>query len=223
MISTKQRPLTDRQTQLAVLAELAHEYPFKPAEIGVEVDDGVVTLTGTVSSHFKIDDASEVAAGVAGVRDVANNLTVELPSSTTPDDTRIAKAIRQALMGDAIVPAQRIQSIVRNGVAILKGNVDYSYQRESAIDAVRRVAGVTSIADHISIAPLAGVGREIFDEIRSALTRRFPLQAIELTVEDGNLILTGAVTNDRIRRAAEDVAWSTIGVKQVANKIAVVV
>jgi BON domain len=42
-----------------------------PTDVGLEVDDGVVTLTGTVSSWAKRHAAQEAAHRVAGVLDVA--------------------------------------------------------------------------------------------------------------------------------------------------------
>ena len=54
MVLTKTAPKTDKQIQLDVLADIARDFRFKPAEIGVEVDAGIVTLTGTVSSYPKL-------------------------------------------------------------------------------------------------------------------------------------------------------------------------
>jgi len=90
MTLTQMRPKTDKQIQLDVLAEIARDFRFKPAELGVEVDAGVVTLTGTVTSYPKLALAAEIAGSVPGVKDVANKLTVELAPYAVRDDTRIA-------------------------------------------------------------------------------------------------------------------------------------
>ena len=84
MIASKTLPKTDKQLQLDVLADIARDFRFKPAEVGVEVDAGVVTLTGTVSSYFKLGMAADIAGDVPGVKDVANKLTVVVaPLSST--------------------------------------------------------------------------------------------------------------------------------------------
>lgn len=58
-----------------MLAEIARDSRFKPTELCVEVDAGVVTLIGT------------------------NKLTVEIAPYAARDDTRIARAVRTALEG----------------------------------------------------------------------------------------------------------------------------
>jgi len=221
MIETKTRPKTDREIQLDVLAEIARDVRFKPAELGVEVDAGVVTLIGTVTSYAKLAAAAEIAGDVPGVKDVANKLIVEIAPYAVRDDTRIAQAVRTALEWDATVPEERIDSVVRHGVVTLKGTVDFWYERQAAADTVRRLLGVKSVDDHIVIAtPERGDGA-IEEEVRRALMRRFPLHGLDATVDRGIATLTGEVFSYRNRNDAENIAWSTSGVKDVLNKIEV--
>ena len=210
---------TDKQIQLDVLAELDRDFRFRPAEIGVEVDQGVVTLTGTVSSYLKIGQAAELATAVSGVRDIANKLTVQgAPSS---DDTQIAKTVRETLLWDADVPEERIESVVRDGVVMLKGTVDYQFQRQATRDAVARLFGVRSVNDHMIVAPKIRSDREIHDEIKATLRRRLPLEDIAVSVDGGAVTLLGKVERYRSRSEAEQAAWSTSAVKTVLNKIVV--
>jgi len=97
MTYTKTPRKTDKQIQLNVLAEIARDFRFKPAELRVEVDAGVVTLTGTVTSYPTLALAAEIAGNVPSVKDVANKLTVEIAPHAVRDDTRIAQAVRNAL------------------------------------------------------------------------------------------------------------------------------
>ena len=213
------RSKTDRQIQLDVLAEIDRDFRFKPAEVGVEVDGGIVTLTGTVSSYVKLGAAADIAASVPGVRDVANKLTVEISGMPARDDTSIARAVRNALEWDVVVPEDRIESIVRHGIVTLKGTVDYWYQRKSASDAVSRLAGVVSVNDHIVIVPPVRTDYDIHDELKRALVRRFPLEDLDVAVDKGVVTLMGTVPAYRIRRESESVAWATRGVTDVMNKI----
>jgi osmotically-inducible protein OsmY len=221
MMQTKTRPKTDREIQLDVLAEIARDLRFKPAELGVEVDAGVVTLVGTVTSYAKLAAAAEIAGDVPGVKDVANKLIVEIAPYAVRDDTRIAQAVRTALEWDATVPEERIDSVVRHGVVTLKGTVDFWYERQAAAETVRKLLGVKSVDDHIVIAtPERGDGA-IEEEVRRALMRRFPLHGLDATVDRGIATLTGEVFSYRNRNDAENIAWSTSGVKDVLNKIEV--
>ena len=204
-----------------MLAELARDFRFKPAEIGVEVDDSVVTLTGTVSSYLKISEAAEIATTVAGVKDVANKLTVT-PTGPFRDDTAIAKAVRHALEWDVAVPEDRIESVVRDGVVTLKGTVDYWYQRKAARDAIAGLAGVIFVNNHITVVAPVRTDSELHDELKALLQRRFPFEEIDVTVDRRVVALMGKVPSYRIRRDAETAAWATYGVMDVKNSIHVI-
>ena len=220
-MQTKTRPKTDKQIQLDVLAEIARDLRFKPAELGVEVDAGVVTLTGTVTSYSKLAAAAEIAGDVPGVKDVANKLTVEIAPYAVRDDTRLAQAIRNALEWDATVPEERIDSVVRNGTVTLKGTVDFWYERQAAADTVRNLLGVKFVNNHIVIAQRSRGDVAIQEEVKRALVRRFPLHGLGATVDRGIATLTGEVFSYRNRNDAENIAWSTSGVREVLNRIEV--
>ena len=115
---------TDAQIKHEVLRELAWDPRVDETDVGVEVDRGVVTLTGTVATWAKRVAAQEAAHRVAGVLDVANDVVVKIPGTLLRTDTDIAQAVRQALEWDALVPHERIQSTVANGWVTLEGSVD---------------------------------------------------------------------------------------------------
>jgi osmotically-inducible protein OsmY len=217
---TQPRSTTDTRIQLDVLAEVARDFRFKPAEIGVEVDEGIVTLTGTVSSYLKVGEAADIAATVPGVRDIANKLTVALIGAPR-DDTAVAKAVRDALEWDVMVPEDRIDSIVRNGIVTLKGTVDHWYQRKAAADAVGRLVGVVSVNDHIVVAPPIRTDRELHVDLKAALIRRFPFDEIDVPVDKGIVTLRGNARSFRLRREIEQLAWATRGVRDVTNKLTI--
>lgn len=213
---------TDRQIQLDVLAEIDRDWRFKHAELGVEVDDGIVTLLGTVSSYVKVAEAARIASGIPGVRAVANKLTVQVSPDLAIDDTGVAKRVRAALEW-ADVPDTKIETVVRKGIVTLTGTVDHGYERQAAVDAVARIAAVRSIDDHIVVKPEPRSDQAIFEEIRSALARRLPWssKAIDLTVTNGVVTLMGTVPRFMDRHDAQLTAWMSRGVSDVQNRIVV--
>jgi osmotically-inducible protein OsmY len=219
MTLTKTFAKTDRELQQDVQSELNRDWRFKPAEIGVEADTGVVTLTGTVSSYLKIGQAAELATRVSGVKDVANKLTVTGPY--TLDDTKIARSVRDALTLDLDVPEERIESVVRDGIVTLSGTVNYWTQREAAHDAVAHLGGVRNVNNHIVIVPAVRSDEELFEEIRGAIRRRLPYTDIDVSVDTLSVTLMGKVGSYWTRNEAERIAWSTKGVTTVHNKIVV--
>ena len=90
---------TDEEIQRDVLEELKWDSRVRPNEIGVAVKDGIVTLTGWVDSYLKKIAAEEAAHRVPGVKAVANDIEVRLPTSAERTDADLAKAALGASTG----------------------------------------------------------------------------------------------------------------------------
>jgi len=212
---------TDTQIRRDVIDEIERDWRFEPAELGVEVDAGVVTLDGTVSTYEKLLAAAEIAAAIAGVKGVANKLTVRPRGAALRDDTQLASSIRRALVSDPVVPDERIELIVRDGVATLGGTVPYMYQRRAAADSARRIDGVDAVRDNIQVAWIAYCSQAMRREIESALVRRIPAAArrIRVEVKEGVVTLTGSVQFFTERLQAEKAAWMTEAVRNVINNL----
>jgi hypothetical protein len=107
---------TDVQIQADVLAELKWKPRVQSTEIGVAVKHGVVTLTGFVDSYPKRWAAEEAAHRVRGVKAVANDIEVRLPSDGKRTDADLAAATVRALEWDAFVPVDQLDVTVSNGL-----------------------------------------------------------------------------------------------------------
>lgn len=212
---------TDAQIRHDVLEEIERDWRFEPAELGVEVDAGVVTLGGTVSSYEKVLAAADIAAAIAGVKGVANKLVVRPRGMPANDDTHIASAVRDALTADPVVPSEHIELIVRDGVATLGGSVRYAYQRNAARESASRIYGVKSVDDNIQVQPPRQTDADVRREIESALVRRIPAAArrIRVEVHEGVVTLKGSVQFFTERLQAEKAAWMTEAVRNVINDL----
>src|ERR1700681_3528797 len=111
---------TDAQIQTDVLAEFKWEPRVVPNEIGVAVKDGVVTLTGWVDSYSKRWAAEDAAHRVRGVKAVANDIEVKVPSHSDKTDADIASAAIHALEWDAFLPIENLDVTVSKGWVSLK-------------------------------------------------------------------------------------------------------
>jgi len=104
-------------------------------EVGVDVRDGIVTLTGRVTMPFKRSEIEQRVAHVEGVRDVRDQIAV-LPASTFDDElrARIARAIYGNAMfwSYAMLPNPPIHIIVEHGRVTLTGLVRTSVDRALA-------------------------------------------------------------------------------------------
>src|ERR1043165_4680950 len=95
---------TDIQIHNDVVTELAWDPRIQETEIGVASKDGVITLSGSVPSFADKWEAERAAERVTGVKAVANDLVVNVPSPLVRSDTAIAHAIVDALAWDVQIP-----------------------------------------------------------------------------------------------------------------------
>ena len=214
---------TDTEIHRDVINELKWDTHVKETEVGVEVDKGVVTLTGTVSSYAKKRAAEEAARRVAGVLDVANDVKINIPSSLTITDTDIAQAVRKTLEWDVFVPDKRIQSTVSNGWVTLKGEVRNMREREDAERAIRHLTSVRGVINDIKIEDPKTNPDEIKNAIDLALVRRAEreMERIKVDVKDGSVTLTGRVHSWREKRAILGSVTHAPGVRTVTDRLAI--
>jgi osmotically-inducible protein OsmY len=212
---------TDAEIKQSVLQELKWDSRVEETEVGVEVDAGTVTLTGSVSSWAKRVAAQDAAHRVAGVMDVANDIKVKLAGSALRDDTDVAHAIRQALEWDVFVPSERIRSTVSDGHVTLEGEVDSWSQANDAEKAVRDLTGVRWVTNNITVRPVKVDGDQVRRAIESALERQadHEAQRIRIDVQDGRVALSGTVHSWAEKNATVWAARTTSGVRKVDDRL----
>lgn len=213
---------TDGDIQKDVAAELKWEPSLMDDDIAVAVRDGVVTLAGTVDSYAERWTAERVASRVKGVRAVANELEVKLPSRSERSDSDLAHAAVNALRWDVSVPDDRIKVRVEKGWVTLEGEVDYPYQREAAERDVRSLTGVKGVLDLVTVKETPAPA-DVKQKIRSALERGAEIDADRITVEiEGHkAILKGTVRSYAEWRDAERAARNAPGITAVENRLTV--
>jgi osmotically-inducible protein OsmY len=213
----------DRDLQEKVLQALEWEPGVDAAEVGVSVDDGVVTLRGEVSTLREKWLAERAARHVLGVRAVANDLDVTPDNATARSDSSIAQAVANTLEWDSAVPDGAVQATVRNGWVTLNGTVMWQYQKAAAERVVTHLYGVKGVNNSILVRPQATPG-DVRAKIEQAFRRSAEVDAqrVRVDAKDGTVVLTGTVHSLVEREEAERAAWAAPGVTHVDDRLVVV-
>ena len=119
-----------------------------PATVDVRVDDGLVTLTGSVEWQYQRDEAEYMASNIVGTFDVIDEITL-LPK---PTPAEVRDAIRDAFKRNARLDADHLSIKTEDGTVTVKGKVRSWAEHDEAIDAAWSAPGVTGVEDHITIA-----------------------------------------------------------------------
>lgn len=213
----------DKQLQQRVLDELAWEPSVDAAHIGVAAKGGVVTLSGHAATYAEKLAAEQAARRVRGVKAIAQEMEVRLPSSKKTSDDEIAERALRILSWGAAVPKDAVSIKVEKGWVTLSGDVDWQFQRAAAEHDVAKLTGVLGVVNAIRVKSKAQPA-DIRHRIEEAFRRDAALDAARVTVNvagGGRVELGGRVHSWREREAAEHAAWAAPGVTAVEDRIAV--
>ena len=192
------------------------------SEIGVIVNDGIVTLNGEVDSYYKKKEAQDAAKNVAGVRAVVDDIEVVIDKTGHMSDTIIATDVVKALKDNWLVPDDKITVTVDNGWITLEGTVRWDFQRAAAENTIRYRSGVRGVISKLKLK--SEVDNEIEKKrVEDALRRNWAINSDKISVKaDGNTItLNGIVGSIFQKTEAEKIAYKTPGVWLVDNLLVV--
>lgn len=214
--------LGNMELQKRVLEALDWEPGLEAKEIGVAVNDGIVTLTGLVRSFADRFTAERVVKRLSGVKAIANDLEVRLPGDSRRSDSDLATAAVRALEWDVNVPNDRIKVRVADGWLTLEGQVEWQYQRQAAERAVRHLMGLRGVSNQLTLTARV-TPADLKNRIEAAFKRTAELEARKIRVETtgGKVILEGSVHTWAEREEAEDAVWAAPGVTVVEDRLGV--
>jgi len=123
--------------------------------IGVQVQNGVVTLSGHAYGPVDASDAVAIVEYTKGVKDVIDNIQID---PVSPMDDRIRIAVFRKVYGFPMLnqylidPAKPIRIQVENGHVTLYGTVDTEAQKDAAGIQANSVPGVFSVTNDLQVA-----------------------------------------------------------------------
>ncbi|MDO8653953.1 MAG: BON domain-containing protein [Undibacterium sp.] len=214
--------ISDSEIKKNVEAELQWDPDIKMTDIGVSVKDGVVALTGFVSTLPQKFQAEIDVKRIVGVSGVANDIEVRLPNVDKRPDPEIARDAVTALQFQLPVAYGNVKVVVRDGWIILEGEMEWQHQKEKAENSIRHLNGVIGVTNNVTVKPIASPV-EIKRKIEEAFKRNAEIDANNIVVETygGEVILKGSVHTWFERKEAERAAWSAPGVTKVQDRISI--
>ncbi|PYQ40439.1 MAG: phospholipid-binding protein, partial [Acidobacteria bacterium] len=141
----------DNQAQNAVAQKLSSKKQFR--DVKASVEDGIVTLTGTVDLYQRKLDAAKLARKIGHVQGVRNLLTVAGPD--VPDtqlEQKLATKLRYVRVGyDNTFNYFALG--VKDGVVSVEGQDRTGVGRDEALADIANMPGVKDVVENISVAP----------------------------------------------------------------------
>ncbi len=207
----------------------------KLGDVRATVDDGVVTLTGSVARYADKEKAEKRAAKVKDVTDVRNLIAVRTENLS---DAELAQRLARKLAYDPYGYYGRYGSgsmfnhltlSVRNGVVTLGGEVRNESSRDYAVAVAKNEKGVSGVDNRIRLLPAsffdddirARAARAIYGDPVLSRYANDPGAPIRIVVERGHITLYGVVSNRMDSQVAEIRAREVPGAFSVENRLIV--
>ena len=210
----------DIELQNDVIEQLKWEPFLNACQIGVAVKNGIVTLSGQVDTYSKKTMAERAAKKVSGVLAIAEDIQVGNSPGYRKTDTEVAEAVVNGLKWHTMIPEEKIQVSVEDGIVKLEGEVEWEYQRTQPASAIENLTGVRSVTNLISVKPKI-TSSEIQKKINAAFQRSATIDSgkIKAEVMGSRVTLRGKVRSFSEKEDAENAAWFAPGITSVTSKL----
>src|SRR5450755_2016066 len=217
----------DSQIQTTVTNKLASKSQFANVKSGVE--DGIVTLTGTVDLYQRKLDAAKLARKGRSVQGVRNLITVAGPN--VPDqqlDEKLARKLRYVRVGyDNTFDYFALG--VKDGVVTVEGQDRTGVGRDEAMADIANMSGVKDVIDNVSLEPVSQFDdglrlramRVIYSDSVLSKYAMDPARPIRIIVDNGHVTLYGSVDSSMDKTIAGLKANQLFGAFSVDNKLQV--
>jgi len=218
----------DQQIQQAVSAKIHDARQLQ--DVRSSVEDGIVTLTGTVNLYQDKLDAAKKVKKMPSINGVRNQ--IEVAGETVPDrqlEQKLVKKLAYDRVGYFDNAFNYLTVSVKDGVTTLGGDVYNDVARDSALAIVQRMPGVKDVVSEVKVLPTS-----IFDnDLRVRMVRAIygdsvlgryatdPVDPIRIVVDDGHVTLYGTVQSQMDKQIAGLRANQVFGAFSVDNKLAV--
>jgi len=212
----------DEQIKKDVIDQLYWDSRVDASNINVKVDQGRVTLTGTVPTYFANSSAINSVWAVEGIKDLNNKLEIKYPqSSIKPTDDEVKIKVKNRILDSPDIDIKDIEINVDVGWVKLEGSVDAYWKTIYAEDIISKLNGVRGIENKLTVVPSENyLDKNIANKVSDALERNMYVNEnkVNVKVEEGVVTLSGNLKSQRAIQEAFESAYHTIGVRDVDDQ-----
>jgi osmotically-inducible protein OsmY len=138
---------TDTEIAQAAVTALYWHSAVPEDKVTVKVEDGIVTLDGTVEWDYQRHSALQAVSHLTGVRNIINQITVK-PNKLAQD---VQAKITAALHRSATVDAEKIKVEIDGSKVILRGMVRSFAEKEDVEEAAGYAPGVSKVESYLYV------------------------------------------------------------------------
>jgi osmotically-inducible protein OsmY len=215
----------DDDVRADVVDHLEWDERVDASNVKVGVSNGVVALTGSVSSRRSSQAAECDALELQGVKSVDNRLKVRPPEGLAlPTDSMISDDIHYLVRLYPEINLADLHMRVRSGVARLKGSVDSYWKKAWIEELASQVTGVLAVRNELAVVPSDDMlDKTIAEHITAALSRNISVESsdINVNVEKGEVHVFGTVRNQAAREAVLNACRYTRGVRRIESHLTI--
>jgi hyperosmotically inducible protein len=217
----------DNQIQNAVTQKLGAKDQFR--DVRSSVEDGIVSLTGTVDLYQRKLDAAKLARKASNVQGVRNLIAVAGPTvSDAQLEQELAEKLRYVRAGYDIT-FDYFALGVKDGVVTVAGQDRTGVGRDEALADIQNMPGVKDVISNISVEPVSPMddglrvraARAIYRDSVLSKYAIDPAQPIRIIVDNGHITLYGSVDSAMDKNVAGIRANQLFGAFSVENKLVV--
>lgn len=221
----------DREIQADVTAALARNVYLTGFPITVTVQNGTVTVRGSVGNTYEKIKAQKIAGRIVGVQDIRNQLQVDESQNrgarkAVPPLTNelVLERVRTELKQNNRIDASDISIQGAYGHITIDGSANSLYEKHLAEQDVRDVVGVGWVTNNLVVHSTHHEDWAVAENVEYAFKTDFALQHEDFSArtKNGVVILSGKTHAWWARLHAKQVASKITGVKEVLNKITLV-
>jgi osmotically-inducible protein OsmY len=211
----------DAQIKKNIVDQLLWDSRIDASEVSLEVNEGLVTLSGRVPTYSDREAIHSDVWSIPGVVSVESHINVDHPT-TAVSDHELKSRIESILEWSPAFDGAAIEIAVELGWVTLGGSVDTIWKRHRAEELTADLAGVLGVTNKLTVVPTNDVSdEEIGKEILAALDRKFHenMHSVHVMVENGTVTLSGTVADQHAHRSVYETALFTEGVINIEDNL----